>query len=387
MFGEITMAGYVVNLSSEAALAMYVQNGVYATILSVPKGYWGVPHEATFADYATMQAGDNIYFFLGRKIYGIGVLVDVGGDCKFLNYPEANEPQNFDYLQIQNNLLWDEGPESVNQRWVCVFKPSPYFFTCGIDMDDVLSSNPQQFRMLRAFWKVSFIKIDDDENQALMDIILRNNQEALNNPHSKVFPTNYQTCHSNMATKILTGNYYFRTSEILFKCANDTRLRHEMALEAGLLHQLSVKEQNTVKLFGVWDYLSHQVIASPFKPIDYMDRMDVFGYSYIQGFKTKSRFLVAELKKNGATTGDVDQLMKYVDWVKDEYSYGDYSIINAFLIAFDFPSPVVEYARKMGERKYIIGRRPARSAIWSNLKLVKYSFNRFTGLIEFYPAD
>ena len=36
-------------------------------------------------------------------------------------------------------------------------------------MDDVLASNPSQFRMLRAFWKLSFIKIDDDENQALID--------------------------------------------------------------------------------------------------------------------------------------------------------------------------------------------------------------------------
>lgn len=74
--------------------------------------------------------------------------------------------------------------------------------------------------------------------------------------------------------------------------------------------------------------------------------MDVFGYSYIREFnRTKSKYLVAELKKDGATFDDVNQLMKYVDWVKDEYSFGDYSMIEAFLIAYNFPDDVVAYAR------------------------------------------
>ena len=49
-----------------------------------------------------------------------------------------------------------------------------------------------------------------------------------------------------------------------------------MAIEAGLIHQLSIKDPQTCEIFGTWDYLSHQFIASPFKPIDYMDKMDLF---------------------------------------------------------------------------------------------------------------
>lgn len=40
-------------------------------------------------------------------------------------------------------------------------------------MDDALNSNPSAFRMLRAMWKVSFIKIDDEENRALFDILYK----------------------------------------------------------------------------------------------------------------------------------------------------------------------------------------------------------------------
>src|SRR5260370_10494615 len=66
---------------------------------------------------------------------------------------------------------------------------------------------------------------------------------------------------------------------------------------------------------------------------DYMDKMDLFGYSYVPGFKpTKSRFLVCEIKRDAAHLEDIDQLMKYVDWVRDEYCYGDYAMIRAFLV-------------------------------------------------------
>ena len=53
--------------------------------------------------------------------------------------------------------------------------------------------------------------------------------------------------------------------------ANGDRLRHEMALEAAVVYDLA---NDCCPLLGSWDYVSHQVIASPFKPIDYMDKID-----------------------------------------------------------------------------------------------------------------
>ncbi len=173
------MAGYIFNLDSQDSLRLYAQSGVYSTKLSEPKGYWGTHHEATFTDYVTMTAGDNIYFFIDRNIYGIGELVNINGDCKFCNFPDASTPKVFSYDNTKPSLLWDEGSFSINQRWLCIFRPAPYFFQTGVDMDDVLSSNPPAFRMLRAFWKVSFIKFDDEENQAFRDVILKQNQNIL----------------------------------------------------------------------------------------------------------------------------------------------------------------------------------------------------------------
>ncbi len=263
------MAGYIFSLNNLDSLHLYTQNGVYATKLSSPTRLWGTHHEGTFADYATMQQGDNIYFFIKRKIYGIGKLVSLGSDCKFFNFPKAGQPQQFDYSEVESKLLWNEGDFSVNQRCVCIFEPDPYFFKTGIDMDDVLSSNPSAFKMLRAFWKLSFIKFDDDENQAFRDIVLKRNQEILVNLEKEDNIFEFQPRHQQIIER-LSAKYELSSgmSSILASCANDKRLRHEMAVEAGILHQLSIRDTQTCEIFGEWDYLSHQVIASPFKPID-----------------------------------------------------------------------------------------------------------------------
>ena len=379
------MAGYIFSLDSIESLKLYTTHGIYSTKISEPNGMWKAHHEAVFGEYSTMKAGDNIYFFIKRKIYGIGELVEISDDCKFSNYPGACEPKKYDYNTIKTQLIWDEADFSVGQRWVCVFKPSPHFFTQGIDMDDVLSSNPSAFKTLRAFWKVSFIKFDDEENQAFKDVILKFNQEALSAPQTdtNVFASDFENQHRCIEQKKKLGGYELDIKPILATCSEDDYLRHEMALEAGILYQLSYKDEKTIKLFGTWDYLSHQVIASPFKPIDYMDKMDLFGYNYIQGFDpTRSKFLVAELKKNASSTEDIEQLLKYVDWVKDEYCHGDYSMIVAFLVAYEHDDAVTKYVKEQCKRQYIVGRRPARSLEWRNLKLVKYSFNK-TDKIEF----
>lgn len=371
------MAGYIFSLDNLESLTLYTQNGVYATKLSPPRGNWGPHHEGTFADYSTMRAGDNIYFFIRRRIYGIGRLIRVGQDCKYFNYPSAGQPSSFKYESVQGGLLWDEGEDSVKQRCVCFFEPDPHFFRQGVDMDDVLASNPAAFKMLRAFWKLSFIKFDDEENQAFRDIILKRNQHALSKANSESF-FEHVPVHVQIAEKLSAADYSMATgiASVVSGSTSGDRLRHEMAIEMGILHQLATKDPKTCILLGEWDYLSHQVIASPFKPIDYMDKMDLFGYAYVLGFKpTKSRFLVGEIKKDTATIEDVDQLLKYVDWVRDEYCFGDYSMIRAFLIAYDFDTSVKEHARNVGVRRYTVGVRPTRSAEWNEVRLIKYWYN------------
>ena len=252
-------------------------------------------------------------------------------------------------------------------------------------MDDVLSSRPNAFKMLRAFWKLSFIKFDDEENQAFKDIILKRNQDVLASPTEEgVF--DFHPNHEAIGARVQQGDYSLASGmiEVLKSASESTLLRHEMALEAGVLHQISVGENDTRDIFGDWDYLTHQVIASPFKPIDYMDKMDLFGYAHIPNLApTRARFLVGEVKRAQAEPNNIDQLLKYVDWVKDEYCFGDYSMIYAYLVAHNFDDQVIERAQVVGVRNYTVGVRPAISGAWRNLRLVRYKFNPRTSKLDF----
>jgi hypothetical protein len=381
------MAGYLFGLNSIESLIECINLGVYSTLISSPNNnIWRIQHEGTFADYCSMKEGDNVYFFIERKIYGIGQLININGSCKFLNYPNANIPDNQNYHEIQNELLFDNGPNSVNNRFICTFKPYPFFFQNGIDMDETLSSAPEKFKILRAFWKLSFIKFSDMENQAFKDIILRRNIGAITNPGDEnTFNSNYLESHEAIRLKTNNNQYQLNVAPFLNTITNDDgSIRHEMAIEAALIYQLGNDLNGACNVFGTWNYLTHQVIASPFKPIDYMDKMDVFGYKFIQNQEpTISDYLVVEIKKDEINSQDIIQLMKYVDWVKNEYAYGDYSMIKAYMLGFSYSEEALNTFRENTERKYIKGVRPSISTEWNNVKLISYRFNNELNLLDF----
>ncbi|UII57618.1 endonuclease NucS [Cytobacillus spongiae] len=373
------MAGYIFNLNNELSLKKSIENGVYSTNLSSPmNNNWKIHHEGTFTDFLSMKEGDNVYFFINRKIYGIGELVNLGLDCKLLNYPDADVPNEPDFNRIKDKMLLNESESNINNRCICTFKPSPYFFQSGIDMDDVLASNPKSFRILRAFWKVSFIKIDHEENKALKDIILKRNEEYLTYPNDNIFKYDC-LIHQNISRR-LTDSYKMNSENILKYSSSKEVIRHEMAIEA---HIADVISHNDESVFGYWDYITHQVIASPFKPIDYMDKMDIFGYRFIPGFDTISQYLVIEIKKGSATIEAVDQVMKYVDWINQEYAHGEYNMIHAYIVAYDFNEDVINYKNTICKRNYIKGRRPTLSDTWSNVKLIKYRYNAILNKLDF----
>lgn len=75
--------------------------------------------------------------------------------------------------------------------------------------------------------------------------------------------------------------------------------------------------------------------------------------------------------------------MKYVDWVKQEYCYGDYSMIEAYLVGYNVPQTVTNTRNSIAIRNYTIGMRPAISAVWKNLKTIEYKYNPSTNEIDF----
>lgn len=385
------MAGYLFTFSDIDSLISCIQSGIYSTRM---KTSWSIATEGTLGDFISMKPGDNVYLFSKRIVYGIGEIIEIAPGLTVVeNWPTSTSGEAFDYAVVDPDPVLSNQPnqaEEVIQRWIVAFRPSPYFFKTGIDMDDLLQSDPHAFRSLRVFWKRSFIKLDDEENLAFKAAILRKNLGQLNADEEIDC---FECCYTQSLHEITEGNHKLSSPDIKSLLSNkrqpDGSLKSEMLLEIALLDNLSHKSEPE-SLFGQWDYLSHQVNASPMKAVDYMDKIDVFGYRWLPNYENQiiEKYFIAELKKGSATIEDVFQLMKYVDWVSNEYASGDYFRLKAFLVAKSFAFESLDQYDQAIERNQLTGRRPAKNEIWNDVTLVTYEVEA-DGEIVFssFPVD
>lgn len=380
------MAGYLFTFSDHKSLEKCIELGFYSPLMS-PK--WSIATTATLADFVTMQAGDNVYFFSERMVYGIGEVIGVTSKTIVAeNYPDSTMPDQMPDKKQQNTVLGTLSGSKKNseriQRWAIAFKANPSIFRNGVDMDDLLASDPQAFRSLRVFWKRSFIKLDDEENLAFKAALVRKNNNTEN--RKETFSCDVRKSKLRLKEASIPTRKPDIKALIASQRKKNGTLSSEMMLELALLDQLANRDKPTEKVFGRWDYLNHQVVASPMKAVDYMDRIDVFGYSWVNGYTGEviDKYLVCELKKGALSAEDAAQTMKYVDWVCAEYANGDYSMIDSFLVGSKVNESDFEEISDVIVRHFITGRRPLVNHSWRQLSLVSYSVQE-DGAVRFRP--
>ena len=238
-------------------------------------------------------------------------------------------------------------------------------------MDDVLRYRPQAFKMLRAFEGLSFIKIDDEENRALREFISLANECSYDNIDENIFTFN-NGIHSRLSTENLTA-FTMDINKVLSDTENVEYVLSEMLIEDALLQSLST---GTTTVMGRWDHLTHQLIASPFKPLQYIDKIDIFGYRFSQHYQDEpkliTKYLLVEMKKGTINRAALEQTMQYVDWICSEYASGDYSKIEAFVVGEHAVRNIGDAIADICQRSYIAETHPAKPGKWSNLKVVRY---------------
>lgn len=285
------MAGFLFSISNDKKSTAFeiiqriCSDGMYATLLGAK---WSVATSATLGDYINMMPGDNVYFFSRRVVYGIGEIVSSleNGEAAFELFKDSSSKHSIPPEQYTQT---DSEGKIRYKRWAIRIKPSPAFFSYGIDMDDLLRTDPPAFRAVRAFQKKSFVQLDDKENQAFKSALIRKNELALTNGLHKSLSITSSAQLLDLSREELQANLSISPitlNQLLLESRDKAgALGSEMILENGILLALKRKQPDAVKAFGTWDYLSHQVIASPFKPVDYMDRIDIFGYRWVPEYE------------------------------------------------------------------------------------------------------
>lgn len=366
-------------LAKEKAMSVCIKNGIYATLIKETSN----AKIGTRADYFGMREGDNIYFFFNRCIYGIGEIVSIDDVCAFYN--------------TEDDCLYDEC-DAVTNPFICLFKSTPQFFRNGVDMDEVLLSNPNAFRKLRFFHNMSFNHIDDKENLALKSYIIQKNEEALISfdGHFHYDSSNQEDSYNIIKNKFITDKEKYTLNSLSSFLEGATtrskpfRIKSEFLVEGMILDY--AKREN--RLLGYWDFMSRQYVASPNKPAEYADNMDVFGYRYVKGYKKEgiiSKYIVIEIKADEINEDTILQTMKYVDWVCKEFAHNDYSMIEAYMIGYRMKENLLENNEEFYTRNYIKSSKhnanrgiEVETDIWQNLKYISYVdiYNEMGGLVE-----
>ena len=327
---------------------------------------------ATFGDMVTMKPGDNIYFLSNRKIYGVGKAKKIGQDCKYDNYIGASAIRP-DY-EIDNETEEFLTVRSTKARWFCIFEPHEHFYKKGVDMDDVLQFRPSAFKMLRAFEGLSFIKIDDEENRALREYICLKNEDVHDDIENNTYP--FDTSIHEKLTGTDLSSYNMDILRTLSDREYFENIKSEMFIESVLLQFLS---ENRVTPLGHWDYVTHQIIASPFKPLKYIDKIDIFGYRFSIHYKDSpeliTKYLLVEMKKDKINKAALEQTMQNVDWICKEYASGDYSMIEAYVVGNRAVNRIEDIKNEVCQRAFISSSHPATPEKWNALSIVTYDFS------------
>lgn len=388
LLGEIKDANDKVIKNANAIYNEVFSTGTYSTRMylenTLKAGNWSQSRakQSTFTDYLGMKENDYVFFFFDREIHGMGKLVNIGEDCKYWGYIGANKPEAYSENQIENVKLFPE--ITPDNRCVCFFKPVLETYNSSVDMDEALTSYPNAFKALRVIDGRSFIKMDDEESFALAALIRRRTNS------SKTIAFENQI-HRIVYEKVSKENQYFLTAKSIlqtYPIVNKDGICSEQMVEAAAIERLS-KENRLIKdtdCLQRWDYVCHQVSASPFKPIKYMEWIDIFGYRKSAWDEeigipvpfSIDKYLVVEIKKDYLREKDaaaVTQVMKYVDWVTRKYANNIYPMVTAYIIANGFDEDFKRSCRETGIRNYNLGYRNSQPQTWMDIKLIKYSFD------------
>lgn len=344
-------------LAKQFALESCFRDGVYSARCSES----GPAFIGTLADYLGMKEGDDIFFFKDRMIYGIGKLIVLSEcDCRFRVHPRSG---NADDLVTVND-------PSVHP-FVCVFRPAPFFFKKGVDMDEVLTLNPEKMKSLRFFSQRTFMKLDDFESKEIRNAIARKNEDYLAAFNEEYHYEFSEGIHKSIEDKL--NDCYDQYELSVFDYIHDDcsqKVTSEYYIEGAIMDLLRGYESSYI---GKMDFIGRQYPASPPKPSEYEEAMDLFGYRYVPGFPDAiSKYVVIELKVGTIVLDHVQQTMKYVDWISREYAKGDYSMIEAYTIGFDKEDDIEKKSESIVERNYIVENRPVKNDKWNQLRIISY---------------
>lgn len=255
--------------------------------------------------FQAIKPGDFVFFYVRNiGIYGL---------WKTTSFPFFDE-----------NDLWGDKEQKFPYR-VC-FEPSIRYFYKPIVLSDILDLRDKGRIWtfdLGAIRLKNHNPITTDEGKELIRLLLRNNPifqsvNPITNPYSK---------GANELPLSLETN-------------SKGHIKYEGYLNGWFMKNfVEGKLKEVIGEYG--DFLNYV-------PTSFNKVMDIFltHITQVDGVDILHKFTCIELKTGICVEDDLNQIVKYENWLVRKLAGGDSEMVQSILVAFDFESKVLEYARK-----------------------------------------
>jgi len=282
--------------------------------------YGGISHplgridSEVIAGFEAIRPGDFIFFYVKNLgVYGL---------WKVTSRPFFDERD-----------IWEEKEQHFPYR-VC-FEPSIRQFSKPISLSDVLDLRDKGKLWtfdLGTISKKSHHPITTDEGKELIRLLLRNN--SISRPVNPI-PKPYISNGVALPLRLDTDR--------------KGQMKVEGYLNAWFMRQFS--KGNLKDIVGEYrDFLN-------FVPTSFNTVMDIFltHVTTLDSVDILHKFTCVELKTGLSTEKDLNQIIKYENWLVRKLAAGDNDMVQSILVAFDFQDKVLEYVqrRKLIEEKAV----------------------------------
>lgn len=293
--------GYHIFLSSQENFKRCLEYGVYGGISH--------PFERTnseiIAGFEAIKPGDLVFIYVRN--------IGVHGLWKITSHAFFDETP-----------IWEKEDQLYPYR-VC-FEPLIRRFSKPIALSDILDLRDKGRIWtfdLGTFTKKSHQPITTEEGKELIRLLLRNN--PIFYPVAKI-PKPYSSKEVPLPFKLETDR--------------NGQIKIEGYLNAWFMRSFA---QGKLKdIIGEYrDFLNYV-------PTSFNTVMDIFltHITMVDSVDILHKFTCIELKTGMCTENDLNQIIKYENWLVRKLANGDSEMVQSVLVAFDFQDKVLEYVRK-----------------------------------------
>ncbi len=298
--------GYHIFLVGEDNFNVCIERGVYGGIQSHGSVKAKQMNSEVIAGFAGIKFSDFAFFYVKNKgVYGLWKIT-----C---------EPF------YDTTPIWSH-PEQIYPYRIC-FEPTVRKFSNPVAMADILDLRDKGKIWtfdLEVITKKSHHPITTNEGKELIRLLLRNNP---------IFANPDITSHPYLPSKKAP-------LPLSFECDRRGHLKYEGYLSAWFMQAFA--HGKLKDLIGDYrDFLSSV-------PTSFNKVMDIFltHVTTIDSVDILHKFTCVELKTGTVSEGDLNQIIKYENWLIRKLADGDSEMVQSILVGFDFDERVIDYCKR-----------------------------------------